>query len=350
MTEFAGWEMPLSYTSIIEEHKAVRTSSGLFDIGHMGLLKIGGEDALSVIQALTTNDASHLEINQAQYSIICNEKGGVIDDVLVYRLQDHYMIVTNATNFEIIYDWFLKHGIKNCRIEPLKSSLTMLSLQGPKSELILSKLCDINLGSLKHHRCTRGKIGKIEGLVSRTGYTGEDGFELFISPSSASELWKLILETGRPYKILPCGLGARDTLRLEAGLPLYEHEYTVEITPLEAGYSWAVKFDKGNFVGRDVLLRLKEKGIQRKLIGINVLGRSIPRANDEVFADSNLSEKIGYITSGTFSPTLGLPIGMAYIEIQNANEGRGVYIKIRGKSISGKIVSIPFYKRKGGKL
>lgn len=345
MTEFAGWEMPLSYTSIIEEHLAVREAAGLFDIGHMGKIKVEGKGALSLIQKLTTNDASRLEVNQAQYSIICNESGGVIDDILVYRLPEFYMIITNAVNFEKVLSWFLKEKAPNCKIDPL-SGWTMISLQGPKSELILGEICDIHLKSLRRNRCEKGKISETNVLISRTGYTGEDGFEILFDSSAAIELWTNLLKVGGAHGLKLCGLGARDTLRLEAALPLYGHEYTEAITPIEAGYSWAVKFEKEDFVGREALLKVKEQGPKRTLTGIALEEKGVPRAGFEVYLEKDLKENIGSVTSGTFSPTLNKGIGLCYIDVDKKAPGTEVWIKIRDKGVKGKIVNLPFYKRK----
>jgi len=345
MVEFAGWEMPLSYTGIIEEHLAVRNAAGLFDIGHMGKIKVEGEGALPLIQKLTTNDASRLEVDQAQYSIVCNEAGGVIDDILVYRLPGFYMIISNAVNFDRVLNLFLKEKGSDSKVEPL-SSWTMISLQGPKSELILGQICDIPRKSLKRNSVAKGKISEIEVLVSRTGYTGEDGFELLFDSSSAIEIWTDILKVGAPHGLKLCGLGARDTLRLEAALPLYGHEYAAEISPIEAGYSWAVKLEKGEFTGKSALLKIKEDGPKKVLSGIALEEKGIPRSGFPVYSEEGLKNKIGDVTSGTYSPLLNKGIALCYVDRELSNPEIEVFIKIRDKGVKGKIVTLPFYKRK----
>ena len=341
--EFAGWEMPVSYSSIIEEHKAVRASAGLFDIGHMGIMTVSGKGALELIQELTTNDASKLPDFKAQYSIVCNEAGGAEDDVLVYKLPQEYMIIVNAANAENDLSWFKSHAAEKAAVRLEYDKKALLSLQGPKAEQILSSLTDIK--SLKHNLCAEGKIDGIECLISRTGYTGEDGFEFLVSASDAEKAWQLILEKGSSEGLLPCGLGARDSLRLEAGLPLYGHEYNEEIGPIEAGYSWAVKFEKGEFVGKEALLARKEN-LKQALVGIKLKDKGIPRQGYAVFKDPALEEKIGEITSGTFSPSLGYGIGLAYLKKEYTIKGLNVFVEIRGKAAPGEIVSLPFYPHK----
>jgi aminomethyltransferase len=344
MVDFAGWEMPVSYSGIIEEHLAVRNSAGLFDVGHMGIAEISGEGALPFLQKITTNDASKLEEYKAQYSILLNDGGGVIDDVLVFRLPEKYVLVLNASNTEKDLAWLKKNARGKVKTEH-KSKTHIISLQGPKSELILSPNCDINLKLLKHNQCSRAMVFENECLVSRTGYTGEGGFELFVPANDAAGLWRSILEAGKPIGLLPCGLGARDSLRIEAALPLYGHEYAEEISPLEAGYGWAVKFDKGAFIGKEALLKRKEK-LDRKLVGIVLKERAIPRHGFKVFSDGGMKEAVGEITSGVFSPTLQRSIGMAYIDARRANDGSPVWVAIRNRPFEGTIANLPFYKRK----
>lgn len=330
MVPFAGWEMPVSYPSgIIAEHNAVRSSVGIFDIGHMGLIKIEGDEALTLIQKAATNDASKLALHQCQYSILCNEKGGVIDDILVYRLPMFYLIVANASNTDKVLAW-LKKLSGNTQVG-LYENYTMLSVQGPKSEEIVGKILSAPLADLKRNHTVWWR----DIIISRTGYTGEDGLELIIAKKEAESVWDPFIKQGVP----PCGLGARDTLRLEAGLPLYGHEYDEETSPLDAGYGWAVKFDKGDFVGREALLKEKETGLRKKLVGVEMEGRAIPRAGNSIF-DSRKS-KIGVVTSGAFSPTLRKPIALAYLK----GEEKNVLVEIRGGKFPGKVVDKAFYKR-----
>ena len=349
MVPFAGWEMPVSYKGIIEEHNAVRKSSGLFDIGHMGLIKIKNSsfaaaqlrrmdkkskiknnEPLNFIQYITTNDVAKLEENRCQYSILCNEAGGTVDDILVYRLADRYMIVCNACNTDKVVGWLAsrlrpRQGV----LVELEEQRAILSVQGPQAEKIVGGALNIDLSTLKRNRTLWHK----NILVSRTGYTGEDGLELIAGKDKVVSLWQTFIKEG----VQPCGLGARDTLRLEAGLPLYGHEYDQETSPLEAGYGWAVKFGKGDFIGRKALLQQKEKGVTKKLMGLEVEGKSIPRAGDLV--------SCGKVTSGTFSPTFKKPIALAYLAAKEAVPGNTVQVEIRGRKIPAKVVAKTFYKR-----
>ena len=344
MVGFGGWEMPVSYSGIINEHLAVRSSAGLFDVGHMGIAEISGPGALSFIQNLATNDASKLEIFRAQYSILCNDRGGVVDDILVYRLPDKFILILNASNAEKDLAWLKSHATNNVKIEH-RNDLAMLSLQGPKAELILSGVCDINLAPLKHNDCAQGKVFGKTCAISRTGYTGEDGFELILSSQDCRAVWEGLLEKGKAFGLLPCGLGARDSLRLEAALPLYGHEYTEGISPLEAGYGWAVKLEKSGFIGKDALSRQKAGGVKKKLVGLELQDRSIPRQGYTVFLDEAMNDNVGEVTSGTFSPFFKKPIGMAYLDSPSAILGSVVWVNIRDKACPGKIVGLPFYKR-----
>lgn len=337
MVPFAGWEMPVSYPAgIIAEHNAVRNNVGVFDIGHMGLIKLKvrssklktNEELLSFIQYLTTNDAGKLEENQCQYSVLCNEKGGVVDDILVYRLPEFYMIIANASNADKVLAWLKKYaaGFGAIDISPWEG-YSMLSLQGPKA----LEAAGFPLGDVKrNHVIWRGKI-----LLSRTGYTGEDGIEIIAPKEGISGLWDSFLHKG----IQPCGLGARDTLRLEAGLPLYGHEYDEETTPLEAGYGWAVKFDKGDFIGRAALLKEKETGLKKHLVGIEMEGRAIPREGNSIVGSRE--SKVGSVSSGTFSPTLKKPIALAYL----TGGEKEVLVEIRNDKVPARVVDKTFYKR-----
>ncbi|MBU0671445.1 MAG: glycine cleavage system aminomethyltransferase GcvT, partial [Candidatus Margulisbacteria bacterium] len=273
MVPFAGWEMPVSYKGIIEEHNAVRNSVGIFDIGHMGLIKIEGEAALPLIQKTATNDAAKLAMNESQYSILCNESGGTVDDILVYRLPMVYLVVCNASNTEKVLAWLRKqiNGLKHVSVS-LYENYCMLSIQGPKAAGFVEKSLNVELSGLKRNHALWWR----DIIVSRTGYTGEDGIELIVAKSEVPKIWQALIAAG----VQPCGLGARDTLRLEAGYPLYGHEYDDKTSPLEAGYGWAVKFDKGSFVGQRALLAEKEAGLKKKLVGLEIDGRAIARAGD----------------------------------------------------------------------
>ncbi|KAF0134922.1 MAG: aminomethyltransferase [Candidatus Saganbacteria bacterium] len=323
MVPFAGWEMPVLYAGIVLEHLAVRDNCGVFDIGHMGIIDISGANALPFLQYLATNDASLLAENECQYSILCNEAGGVIDDILVYRLKGFFRLVVNASNTEKVLAHFASHQKERANVVHRKD-ISMISLQGHGAKEAFPGLPV----SLPHNHTVEWK-----GIVvSRTGYTGEDGFEFFVENEKAASLWKEILEKNIP----PCGLGARDTLRLEAGLPLYGHEYNNEISPIAAGYSWAVKFNKPDFIGKAALLKLKESGAPYKLVGLKLKDRNIPREHFNVLSGG---ANIGWVTSGTFSPVLKMPVALAYIKPQFAQLQTEVEIEIRGQKYSAVVTS-----------
>lgn len=344
MVEFGGWEMPVSYSGIIQEHQAVRNKVGIFDIGHMGMLQVTSSKkqearnaALNFIQKLTTNDAAKLEINQCQYSILCNEKGGAIDDILVYRLADSYRLVVNASNTDKVIAWLKKNLTQEIELKDLKESLTFISVQGPATEAMLQPCFSGKLSPIKKNHCIEGLLFGKKVLLSRTGYTGEDGFEIFCNIEDAALFWQKLLELGAT----PCGLGARDTLRLEVALPLYGHEYNEETSPLDAGYSWAVKLNKENFIGKQEL----EKGAHKKLVGLMLNGRRIPRQGFKVFAGTNGDTKeIGEVTSGTLSPSLNAPVALAYIE-KNFDPRLPIWVEIRGEKSAAKLAGLPFYHR-----
>ncbi|HTY13010.1 MAG TPA: glycine cleavage system aminomethyltransferase GcvT [Candidatus Omnitrophota bacterium] len=315
MVPFGGWEMPLYYKNIISEHEAVRNGCGIFDIGHMGVVDISGPGALPFIQYVSTNDASALSEFECQYSILCNDSGGTIDDILVYRLKSSHRLVVNASNTDAVLAHLspIAGKFPGCEIVH-RTDLSMLSVQGPGATRFFPFL-----SGLKKNFC-----GELSGtLVSRTGYTGEDGFELFTSKDEAPAAWRDLLGKG----VVPCGLGARDTLRIEAGLPLYGHEYNTATSPLEAGYPWAVKFSKGEFIGKAALQNSRDKGISKKLVGLKFDGRNIAR---EGFAVLLNGTKIGAVTSGSFSPTLKAPVALAYLDPQYAGPGNKVEVEIRG--------------------
>ncbi|MDH7477003.1 MAG: glycine cleavage system aminomethyltransferase GcvT [Candidatus Bathyarchaeota archaeon] len=349
LTVFAGFEMPLWYKGIIQEHLAVRNSVGVFDISHMGRIIIMGEDAERFLNYVITNDVSKLLPNSAQYSVMCNEEGGIIDDFVYYRLEkDRFMFVSNATNREKDYNWLAKNAKGfNVHIEEVSDNVAMLAVQGPNAEKTIQKISPDDLSKIERFKCAPSHLANVDVLLSRTGYTGEDGFEVFIwntplsKPDNAVKVWNAILDAGKPFGIEPCGLGARDTLRLEAGMCLYGNDIDEKTTPLEATLGFVVKLQKGNFIGKDVLLKQKNEGIKQKRVGIRMIEQGIPRPNFEVYSGTN--EKIGYVTSGTFSPLLKCGIGMAYVQISQSQEGNIVNVKIRDKLAKAEIVSFPFY-------
>lgn len=346
--DFGGWELPVQFSSIKEEHEAVRIKAGLFDVSHMGELEVKGADSFSFLQKMLTNDLSKLTIGSAQYSVMCYENGGTIDDLLVYQLYtDHYLLIVNAANIEKDYQWLKDHIEGEVELNNLSDSLALLALQGPLSEKILQKVIsdDTNLKEIRSFKFKNGCV--IQGkkvLISRTGYTGEDGFEIYCQANDASFLWNLLLEQGKEDGLIPCGLGARDTLRFEACLPLYGQELSSEITPLEAGIGFAVKLNKeSDFIGKSALKKQKEDGLTRKLVGIEMIDRGIPRHGYLVYANG---EKIGFITTGTQSPTLKKNIGLALLDRNYTKLETEVEVEVRKKRLKAKVVSTPFYKGK----
>jgi aminomethyltransferase len=349
MTEFAGFEMPLWYKGITEEHLAVRNSVGAFDVSHMGRVIITGKDAVSFLNYVITNDVTTLTPNSALYSVMCNENGGIIDDFVVSRLEEEkFLLVPNATNREKDYNWLVKkaEGFK-VKIEDVSDRVAMFAVQGPNAEKTLQKICTTDLSKIERFKCATAKLADVEVFLSRTGYTGEDGFEVYIwnapldKPNNALKVWNAVLEAGKPFGIEPCGLGARDTLRLEAGLCLYGNDIDENTTPLEARLGFVVKFQKDNFIGKNTLLKQKEEGIKRKRVGLQMIEQGIPRQGFKIY--NNKGENIGQVTSGTFSPLLKCGIAMAYIQAEQAQEGNIINIEIRGKHAKAKIVSFPFY-------
>lgn len=343
--DFGGWELPVQFTSILEEHDAVRNRAGLFDVSHMGEVDVKGPDALAYVQKITTNDASKLVNNQAQYSIMCYPDGGTVDDLLVYKLaDDHYLLVINASNIDKDYDWMKQNLEGNVTIENVSDQVCQLALQGPLAEKTLQKLTETDLAQIGFFRfLPEVTVAGFSALVSRTGYTGEDGFEIYCKPEDAKELWNQILAAGKEFGVVPCGLGARDTLRFEAKLPLYGQELSKSISPLEAGVGFAVKVDKETpFIGQEALRAQKTDGLPRKLVGVEMIDRGIPRSHYPVFAGG---EQVGEVTTGTQSPTLKKNVGLALIKKDFAVIDSEVEVEIRGKRLKAKIVKTPFYKR-----
>ena len=344
LVEFSGWEMPVQYSSILDEHRAVRTRAGLFDVSHMGEFKVEGPESLDFLQYLVPNDVSRLAIHQALYTQLCLPNGGTIDDLIIYYLaENHYMMVVNAGNIDKDFAW-VEQQAKNFDVQIFNQSDTtaLLALQGPEAQTILQPLADVDLSTIRYYHFEPGVVDGINCIISRTGYTGEDGFELYCAPVDAVTLWNDLLAAGKECGLLPAGLGARDTLRIEAGYCLYGHELDEQTNPLEAGLGWTVKLNKGEFIGRDALLKVKEEGPKRKLIGIEMIERGISRAGYAIY-ENNLP--IGALTSGAPSPTLNKNIGMGYVVIAYANVGESVDIDIRGKHVAAQIVALPFYKR-----
>ncbi|HHY23324.1 MAG TPA: glycine cleavage system aminomethyltransferase GcvT [Clostridiaceae bacterium] len=347
IVDFAGWALPVQYTGIIEEHEKVRNVAGLFDVSHMGEILVQGQDAERFIQKIITNNVSRINVGRIQYSPMCYPNGGVVDDVLIYKLaSNRYLLVVNASNTDKDFKWILdnKNVEMNVEIKNLSSEYAQLAIQGPKSQEILNKLTDFSLETIKPFRFEQGvSIAGVDTLISRTGYTGEDGFELYISPKDAVLFWNKIMEAGKPLGLIPAGLGARDTLRFEASMPLYGQEISEDITPIEAGLDRFVKLDKGDFIGKDALIAQKEKGPDRKLIGFEMIDRGIPRTHYNVSAGG---ETIGIVTSGNFSPTLKKTIGMALVKKNYADIGQEIEIIIRNRPLKARTIAMPFYSRR----
>jgi aminomethyltransferase len=339
MVDFAGWDMPVQYSSIVEEHQAVRNAAGLFDISHMGRLSFGGPDALDLIQRVFTNNAATMKDGQVRYGLVCNEQGGIRDDILVYRWPYGWAMVVNASNRDKIVGWLNEHrGKRQVDITDQTKTTAMVAVQGPKAIKLCQNLADADPATLGYYFATPTKYHGQPAVLSRTGYTGEDGVELMVSAAQATELWEELLRRGAK----PCGLGARDTLRLEAAMPLYGHELSEEIDPFQAGLAWAVKLDKGDFIGKEALLRRQKDGSLRQRIGLELDGKRIPREGCKVLAGS---KEVGVVSSGTFAPTLQKAIAMAYVESSHVSPGTSISVDIRGKSEPARVVKLPFYKR-----
>ncbi|MBE3559326.1 MAG: glycine cleavage system aminomethyltransferase GcvT [Ktedonobacteraceae bacterium] len=346
LVEFGGWEMPVQYSSIIEEHRAVRMHAGLFDVSHMGEFKIQGKDALAFLQYLVPNDVGRLAVHQALYTQLCLPNGNIIDDLLVYALaENHYMLVVNAANITKDLAWVQGQAqhFQDVTVIDQSETTALLALQGPQAQAILQPLTQINLAAIRYYHCAAGQVKGAYCIVSRTGYTGEDGFELYCSPADVVGIWNDLLAAGKDRGLLPAGLGARDTLRLEAGMCLYGHELDEQTNPLEARLGWTVKFNKGNFIGRDALLQVKQQGPRRLLVGFEMLERGVPRNGYALYEGER---QIGFVTSGSFSPTTGKNIGMGYVTAGDAVAGATIQVDIRGKRLDARIVPLPFYKRK----
>ena len=346
MTDFGGWAMPVQYGGVLEEHQAVRTAAGLFDVSHMGEVIVKGEEALPFLQYLLPNDVARIGDGQILYTPMCYPHGGIVDDLLVYRFNArHFYLVINASNIGKDFTWIEEHAACFAvNVENISDLTAQLALQGPNGERILQRLTDIDLGQIKYYWFKEGKIAGVPCLISRTGYTGEDGFEFYFDPEHAGYLWDEVLKAGEDEGIKPAGLGARDTLRLEARLPLYGHELGDGISPLEAGISMFVKLDKKeDFLGKTALLAQKEQGVRKRLVGMEMIEKGIARAAYPVLKEG---ESIGYITSGSYSPTLEKNIALALVEVDHAVIGNELSVLIRNKPVKGRIVPAPFYKRK----
>ncbi|MFF5723810.1 glycine cleavage system aminomethyltransferase GcvT [[Kitasatospora] papulosa] len=350
MTDFAGWDMPLRYASERDEHHAVRTRAGLFDLSHMGEITVTGPQAAAFLSYALVGNIATVGEGRARYTMIVAEDGGILDDLIVYRLADtEFMVVANAGNAQLVLDTLTARvGGFDAEVRDDRDAYALLAVQGPDSPSVLKSVTDADLDGLKYYAGLPGTVAGVPALIARTGYTGEDGFELFVAPEHAEQLWKALTEAGAPYDLIPCGLSCRDTLRLEAGMPLYGHELTTALTPFDAGLGRVVKFEKeGDFVGREALSAAADRAEAappRKLVGLIAEGRRVPRAGYPVVAGG---EVVGEVTSGAPSPTLGKPIAMAYVDAAYAAPGtEGVGVDIRGTHEPYEVVALPFYKRR----
>ncbi len=343
MVDFAGWEMPVRYGTITDEHHAVRKAAGLFDIAHMGRLKFSGNQACELLDHLVTNDVKKLKVGQIRYALVTNEEGGILDDVLVYRFPDFYLLVVNASNREKIVSWIDQHKSGfDASVEDLTTGQFMLALQGPKSVEILSASTDVDLAGMKYYTGVEGTVCGHSALVSRTGYTGEDGFEVIVAAAHATEVWEAIHQSGQEHGLLPAGLGCRDTLRLEAAMPLYGHELDESIDPFTAGLDFAVKLNAGPFLGREALISARNREDRRQRIGLVLQGRRIAREGCPLWAEDR---QVGEVTSGTFSPTLQKTIAMGYVEAEHASPGSSLEVEIRNSRVPATVTKLPFYRR-----
>ena len=340
MVDFAGWEMPVQYSGVIAEHLAVRSRAGLFDVSHMGEIEVRGTGAEALCQRLTANDLSRIKVSQAQYNLLLNDQGGVVDDVIFYKRQSgDFFICVNASNTDKDFQWLRDHAIGNVEVENVSGDYAQLALQGPLAEKILQPLTPINLAGMKSFHFAQSELAGTRCLMARTGYTGEVGFELYCQSNDAQKMWDDLLDAGSPVGLVPVGLGARDTLRLEKAYPLYGHELDDGTTPLEAGLDWVVKFAKGSFIGCEVLLRQKQEGVKRKLVGLELIEPGIARSEHRLFKDQRC---IGRVTSGTRSPSLGRSIALAYVAAEEACTENILDVEIRNKSVHAKVVPLPF--------
>jgi aminomethyltransferase len=344
LVPFAGWEMPVQYQGVIDEHRAVRTAAGLFDVSHMGEARVTGSGAEAFLQELTPNDVSKLLPGRAHYSALLDENGCYIDDLIIYRrAADEFLVVVNASNASSDLQWMRDHAPAGVGVTDVSDDFALLALQGPRAQAILGRLTTLDLDAIKYYRFADGAVIDRPATVARTGYTGEDGFEIFIAPEFAEALWDRLLETGAEDGLAPAGLGARDTLRLEAGMALYGHEIDATTTPWDAGLDWTVKIDKGGFIGRGALLEQRASGgPSRSLVGFEILGRGIAREGSIVFSGD---QAVGRVTSGTWSPTFEKALGMAYVPVELAAPGTPLEIEVRGKRLAAATHPLPFYKR-----
>jgi aminomethyltransferase len=343
MVDFGGWDMPVQYSGLIDEHRTVRTAVGLFDVSHMGEIEVRGPEALRLVNYVATNDASKLIVGQAQYSGLLYDHGGFVDDILVHKVAgDHYFLCVNASNQDKDYEHIAAHNTFDCTVENAGGHYAQIAVQGPRGLDTLQKLTEVELAPIAYYHFKDGDVSGTPARIARTGYTGEDGFEIYVAPEQAPRIWDDLLEAGAEFGIKPAGLGARNTLRLEAKMALYGHEIHSSINPWEADLAWIVKVKKGDFIGRNALLKAKEGGIARKLVGFEMLGRGVGRDGYEVHVDGSAA---GWVTSGGPAPTLNKNIGLCYLPLSQAEIGRTIQVMVRNQPVEAVTVSTPFYVR-----
>ena len=343
MVDFAGYDMPVEYSGVMSEHKAVRQQAGIFDVSHMGEIEVSGPQALALVQHVTINDASKLVDGQAQYSALLYEHGGFVDDILVHRVNaESYFLCVNASNQDKDFQHIHDHNLVGAKVENAGPRYSQIAVQGPLATGIVQKLTALDLSSIKRYHFADGKVAGVDSRCARTGYTGEDGWELYVANDAAVPVWQKLMEAGKDVGLVPCGLGARNTLRLEAAMPLYGHEIDASINAWEAGLDWVVKLHKGDFVGRDALLSAREQGVKRKLIGFEMTERGIARDGCEIVVDGT---GVGWVTSGGPSPSTNKIIGMCYLPVEIAVPEKNIEISVRGRSVAAVTVALPFYKR-----
>jgi aminomethyltransferase len=343
MVDFGGWDMPVQYSGIIDEHNAVRNAVGLFDVSHMGEIEIRGPEAGKLTDYVTTNNVARLKTGQAHYSGLLYEHGGFVDDILVHKVaDDHFFLCVNASNQDKDFEHIRAMNKFDAQVDNNGDRYAQLAIQGPKARATLQKLTPVDLSAIKYYWFTDGEVAGTPARIAHTGYTGEDGFEIYVPPAEAVRMWNLIMDAGAEFGIKPAGLGARNTLRLEAKMALYGHEIDASISPLEAELDWIVKLEKGDFVGRGALQKQKETGLTRKLVGFEMRGRGIGRDGYEVYLDG---APAGWVTSGSPSPTLGKNIGLCYLPVAQAQPGKSIQIMIRNQPVDAVTVETPFYKR-----
>jgi len=348
MVPFVGWDMPVEYSGVTSEHLAVRTRAGLFDVSHMGQIEIAGKDALAAVQHFSSNDASRLKVGQAHYSGLMTPKGTFVDDMLVYRFgHDHFLMVVNASNVDKDFAYILEQvkGFGDASAIDSSSRYELIAVQGPAAREIVQKLTNIELSTIKYYWFAHGEVAGARATLSRTGYTGEDGYEIFVAPAQAVRVWEALLDAGRDAELVPCGLGARDTLRLEAAMRLYGNDIDDTTSVLEADLEWIVGWGKPDFNGRAALAEQKEKGLARKIVGFEMVDRAIARHGHDVYVEGR---KAGHVTSGTQTPFLKKAIGMAYVPIDRTEPGTEFEVDIRGRRARARVVPLPFYKRPKG--